>query len=282
MSFDVYAAVTARIMEQLEQGVIPWQKPWTGVKNSAYSGTTGKPYSLLNQMLLGKAGAWFTFNEISKRGAHVRKGEKGSMIVFWKQIPVTEYSDDETKEPEKKLVPMLRYYTVFHSSQCEGLPEELLQPAAEQATSPEAEKVIANYLSRESLTMENVAGDRAYYSPSEDRVVLPLREQFAEIAESYSTAFHELTHSTGHSLRLNRLSATVHFGDEVYSKEELTAEIGASALMNYTATETEKAFRKNAAYIQSWLAVLKNDKRLIVSASGAASKAVDYIIGVHA
>ena len=278
MSFDIFSAVTDRIIAQLEQGVIPWQKPWTGVQGGAYSGTTGKPYSLLNQMLLGKPGAWFTYKEVTKRGGYVRKGEKCSMVVFWKQLPITEHSDDETQEPKLKYIPVLKYFNVFHISQCEGLTEEARQPAIEQPTSAEAEKVIADYLSREMLTMEHRAGDEAYYSPSRDCVVVPLREQFTEIAEYYSTAFHELAHSTGHSTRLNRLAATAHFGNEIYSKEELVAEIGAAALMNYTGTETDRAFKNSAAYIQSWLSALKNDKRLIVSASGAAAKAVDYII----
>lgn len=103
-------------------------------------------------------------------------------------------------------------------------------------------------------------------------------EQFTDTAEYYSCAFHEMTHSTGHSSRLNRLKATAHFGNSEYSKEELVAEIGAAALMNITGTETPKAFRNSAAYIQNWLTALRNDRRMIVSASGAAQKAVDFIL----
>jgi antirestriction protein ArdC len=106
-----------------------------------------------------------------------------------------------------------------------------------------------------------------------------MREQFYSGAEYYSTAFHELTHSTGHRSRLDRLRATAHFGNESYSKEELVAEIGAAALMNYAGLECASTFRNSAAYIQSWLAMLKNDKRLIVTASGAASRAFEYITG---
>ena len=278
MSFDIYSAVTDRIISQLEQGVIPWHKPWTGVQGGAYSGATGRPYSLLNQMLLGKPGAWYSYNEITKRGGHVRKGEKASMIVFWKQIQTVVNNDDETMIPESKYIPMLKYFNVFHASQCESLPEVTPKETAEQPVSAEAEKVIMEYLSRETLKLEHRAGDEAYYSPSRDCVVLPLREQFTENAEYYSTAFHELTHSTGHSTRLNRLTATAHFGNEIYSKEELVAEIGAAALMNCTGAETEKAFKNSAAYIQSWLTALRNDRRMIVSASSAAAKAVNYII----
>lgn len=277
MSFDIYQAVTNRIIEQLDNGIIPWRKPWTGVQGGAYSGATGKPYSLLNQMLLIKPGAYFTFNEISKRGGKVRKGEKSHMIVFWKMLTVEESRNVETGESETRTVPILKYFNVFHIDQCEGISAEEFKPT-EHTANPAADKVISQYISRENLTLKHVKGDKAYYSPAFDCVVLPLLEQFTDTAEYYSTAFHELTHSTGHSKRLNRLTATAHFGSEIYSKEELVAEIGAAALMNYTGIETAKAFRNSAAYIQSWLRALQNDKRLIVSASGAAAKAFDYII----
>ena len=278
MSFDIYTAVTDRIIRQLEKGVIPWEKPWTGVQGGAYSGVTGKPYSLLNQMLLRKPGAYFTYNEVTRCGGHVRKGEKSNMIVFWKQLTITEATDDETQEPEEKKAFVLRYYNVFHIDQCDGLTVEAPQTTTKRPTSPAADKVITHYTIRENLTLRHQKGDEAYYSPSRDCVVLPLIEQFTDLAEYYSTVFHELTHSTGHATRLNRLAANAHFGNTEYSKEELTAEIGAAALMNYTGTETAKAFRNSAAYIQNWLTALRNDRRMIVYASGAAAKAVDYIL----
>ena len=128
------------------------------------------------------------------------------------------------------------------------------------------------------MTLIHQEGDKAFYRPSNDTIVLPMMSQFAETAEYYSTAFHEMVHSTGHSNRLNRLTQTAHFGNEEYSKEELVAEIGASALVNQAGLETEKSFRNSTAYVQSWLNVLKNDKRFIVSASGKAEKAVELIL----
>ena len=128
------------------------------------------------------------------------------------------------------------------------------------------------------MTLIHQEGDKAFYRPSNDTIVLPMMSQFAETAEYYSTAFHEMVHSTGHSNRLNRLTQTAHFGNEEYSKEELVAEIGASALVNHAGLETEKSFRNSTAYVQSWLNVLKNDKRFIVSASGKAEKAVELIL----
>lgn len=276
MSFDIYSAVTDRIIAQLESGVIPWDKPWTGTQGGAYSGATGKPYSLLNQMILGKPGAYFTFAEVTKRGGKVKKGEKSNMIVFWKQVKVSE-TDPDTGEAKEKIVPMLRYFNVFYSEQCEGLKVEAPAPV-EHTTITAAEEVIDHYTGREGLTIYHQRGDEAYYSPSCDCIVLPLMEQFTDTAEYYSSTLHECVHSTGHSSRLNRLKATAHFGNADYSKEELVAEIGAAALMNITGTETPKAFRNSAAYIQNWLTALRNDRRMIVSASGAAQKAVDYIL----
>ena len=132
------------------------------------------------------------------------------------------------------------------------------------------------------MKLNHEAGDRAFYRPSTDSITLPTLNQFAATAEYYSTAFHELTHSTGHSKRLNRLEKTAFFGSEAYSKEELIAEIGAAALVNVAGLETAKSFRNTTAYIQNWLSVLKNDKRFIVSASGKAEKAVNLILGTAA
>lgn len=275
MAFDIYAAVTDRIIQQLEQGKIPWQKPWGGVEGGAISGTTGKPYSLLNQMILSKPGVYFTFNQVQKMGGSIRKGEKSQMVVFWKQIPVKE-QNSLTGEVKETFVPMLRYYTVFHIDQCEGI-SYTAATQEQPATDANAESIISAYLDRSGVELIQRISDEAYYSPSRDCVVLPLSEQFGSMAEYYSTVFHELAHSTGHKSRLDRLGATAHFGSENYSKEELVAEIAAAALMNHTGLETKGTFRNSAAYIKNWLSALRNDKRLIVTASGAAAKAFDYI-----
>ena len=107
--FDIYEAVTERIIQQLQQGVIPWQKPWTGTQHGAISGTTGKPYSLLNQMLLGNPGEYYTYSQVLSHGGAVRKGEKSQIVVFWKQVKVSDMQDDETQSPVDRLIPMLRY-----------------------------------------------------------------------------------------------------------------------------------------------------------------------------
>ena len=277
MAFDIYTAVTDRIIQQMEHGILPWAKPWGGITGGAYSGITGRPYSLLNQMLLSKPGAYYTFDQIQKQGGSIRKGEKSQMVVFWKQVPVKD-QDSLTGEVKENLIPMLRYYNVFHIDQCDGITctnvtEEPMH------TDADADSIIRAYLDRSGVTLIHKISDEAYYSPSRDCVVLPLPEQFKSMEERYSTAFHELAHSTGHQSRLDRLSATAHFGNESYSKEELVAEITATALMNYTGLENNRTFRNSAAYIQGWLTALRNDKRMIVSASGAASKAFEYIVG---
>lgn len=281
MSINVYQMVTDRIIAELEKGNIPWQwqKPWTGVQSGAISGTTGKAYSLLNQMLLRKSGKWFTWNQIQAKGWKVRKGERASFLVFWKNQLIKE-TDKQTGEEIEKSIPILKYYNVFHESQIDGYKPSPVDPeAVDPATDTTADAIIADYLTRSGVTLEHRKSDEAYYSPAFDRVVLPLREQFPDMAEYYSTAFHELTHSTGHSSRLNRLTGKAFFGNEEYSKEELVAEIGAASLLSYVGIETPKSFRNSTAYIQSWLKVLRNDSRFIVSAASRAEKAVNLILG---
>ena len=271
---DIYREVTDRIIAEMETGLIPWQKPWVA-SGSCVSYATGKPYSLLNQMLLGRPGEYATFKQVQQAGGYVRKGAKAQMVVFWKWI---EQEDEETGE--RKEIPLLRYYNVFHIDQCEGLKAKHTKPLPNTANANQtAERIICDYLKASGVRLNHEEGDRAFYRPSTDSITLPHMAQFSATAEYYSTAFHELTHSTGHAKRLNRLDSTAYFGSEAYSKEELIAEIGASALVNVAGLETAKSFRNSTAYIQNWLSVLRNDKRFIVSASGKAEKAVHMILG---
>ena len=178
-------------------------------------------------------------------------------------------------------MPFLRYYNVFHISQCEGVTakhaaETALPDGAEPIAA--AQEIIYDYLDREGVTLSHHEGDRAFYRPGTDEIVLPICKQFFSTAEYYSTVYHELVHSTAHAKRLNRLNQAAFFGTEDYSKEELIAEIGAAALVNHCGIETSSSFRNSAAYIQNWLSVLKNDKRFIVSAAGKAEKAVQFIL----
>ena len=280
---NVYEMVTERIIAELEKGIIPWEKPWTGVRSGAYNRVSKRPYSLLNQMLLKHTGEYATYKQWQDLGGQVKKGEKSEIVVFWK-IFETEETNKDTGEKETKKIPLLRYYNVFHISQVEGV-EPLAPEQLNDEVEPieEADKIITDYITREHIEFTECRSNEAYYSPSSDRVVVPMKEQYTVINEYYSTTFHELTHSTGHKSRLNRLEtgAVAAFGGTEYSKEELVAEIGSASLMNLLGIETVKTFRNSAAYIQSWLQVLRNDNKFIVSASSKAEKAVNYILAAE-
>lgn len=272
---DTYEIITNRIITELEHGTVPWMKPWHGT-SGAISHITGKPYSLLNQLLLGEAGEYVTFRQATEEGGHVRKGEKARYVCFWKWI---ENKDEDTGEVTR--IPYLRYYTVFHINQCEGIKPKFIASLpfhSDLQPVEEAEHIIADYVSRSGVTLTVKQSNQAYYRPADDEVVIPLLSQYEDIGEYYSTAFHELTHSTGHPSRLNRIDSVSHFGNADYSREELVAELGASYLTNYAGIETGAPIKNSAAYIAGWLKALKSDKRFIISAAGKAEKAVRYIL----
>lgn len=280
MSKNIYEMVTARIIEQLEQGIIPWYKPWTGTAG-AWSRSTGKPYSLLNQWLMPQ-GEYATFNQIKKEGGKVKKGEKGYPVVFFK--PTVIETEDKNGEKVKKTVPLLKYYTVFNiSEQVEGLEVKHSKETVERHHEPlaELEAIKTDYLKRSGVEFYNLEQDKAYYSPVDDSIVLPLVEQFDSIEEYYSTAFHEMAHSTGHSTRLNRLNKLAAFGSDDYGKEELIAEITAAAVLNEAGIETEKTIKNSAAYVQNWANAIKGDVKLIVHASSKAQKAFEMIMNMQ-
>lgn len=218
MSTNVYEIVTNRIIEQLEKDIIPWEKPWTGIRSGAYNRITKRSYSLLNQMLLKYDGEYATFKQWQELGGHVRKGEKSEIVVFWKMLPV----EEENKEGEKvkKTIPLLRYYNVFHVSQVEGiepLPKEELK---EIEPIEEVEKILTDYITREGIKLEHTASNEAYYRPSTDTIHLPLMEQFKNTTEYYGTFAHEAIHSTMTASRCNRKEENklVSFGSYDYSK----------------------------------------------------------------
>ena len=176
---DIYKEVTDRIISQMENGIIPWQKPWVAA-GSCISHVTGKPYSLLNQMMLGKAGEYVTFKQCQQEGGRVKKGEKASMVVFWKWI---EQKNEETGEV--KELPFLRYYNVFHIDQCEGLTEKhaIRMPATANAD-VKAESIIATYVQQSGIKLIHQAGDRAFYPwtapySSAEHIILECNDQAA-------------------------------------------------------------------------------------------------------
>ena len=280
---DVFQIVTDRIVAQLEQGVIPWHRPWINILSGAYSKVTGKPYSLLNQMLLPSDGAYASYQGWKKLGGQVKQGSKGSIIVFWK---TPEKPDDEKAETDeeaaKKQRPVLRYYKVFHESQVDGIEPSAPAPVLFETHPIEAaEELFRGYVEREGIKVELELCNEAFYSPDRDLIHAPDIGQYAESESYYSTIFHEAVHSTGTLSRLNRPGLNhVSFGSETYSKEELIAEMGSAFILHYLGmgTSDDTLLANSAAYIQGWLRALQDDRKLIVFAASQAEKAANYII----
>lgn len=301
---NVYQIVTDKIVEQMKQGLIPWQKPWTyagsgmtDLRNCAINYSTRKPYSMLNQWLLGfRAGEYLTYKQAEKLGGKVKKGAESGMVVFWGSTIIRtkkkdeDVEDDDDTEPttimEEREVPVLKYYHVFHIDDIEGIESKYAdEPEDAETVMPDpidsAEELIWDYLLREpKLKFQNDRpSDRAYYSPAADAVVVPMISQYAVKEEYYSTTFHELTHSTLPAYRCDRRDecGIAAFGSQNYSREELVAEIGAAMLCNIAGIDCSKAFKNSVGYIQSWLRQLQNNPKWIVWAAARAEKAARYI-----
>ena len=286
MAQNVYQMVTDRIIEELNKGIIPWHKPWTGAADGAISYVSRKPYSFLNQLMLGKPGEYLTFKQCKELGGSIKKGAKSNIVVFYTMV------DNKNKEivHEDGLIsyekyPILKYYNVFHITDCEGI-ESKIKADEPKVFNPieEADMVIEGYLNREKkLSLNHALSNKACYYPGSDKVLLPLKTQFVNESEYYSTAFHELTHSTMPVYRCDRKedNKVVAFGSEDYSREELVAELGSAMLCNHCGIDLESAFKNQVAYIQSWLKALKNDNKMIVWASSRAEKAAKYILNIN-
>jgi antirestriction protein ArdC len=271
---SVYSIVTEQILKQLESGVAPWHRPWTTkipkniVSKHAYRG--------INVFLLASNGYgsayWLTYKQAIERGGHVKKGEHGTRVVFWK-IGTRETQEPDGDTIERKSI-LLRYYTVFNVEQCEGI----AAPDASRTVNPieECERIVSQMPNPPAMQQDG----RAWYRPSTDTIGMPSRNAFNSSEEYYSTLFHELTHSTVHSNRVGRdgIEKLNTFGSESYSKEELIAEMGAAVLCGVAGIE-RKTLSNSAAYLQSWINVLKSDSHMVVSAASQAQKAADYIQG---
>ena len=276
---NVYQIVTGRIIKELEKGLIPWRKPWIDIRlqSGAYNRVSKKPYSLMNQMLLGLEGEYATYKQWNALGGTLKENARSEIVVFWKMQVIQE--EKENGEIEEKQIPFLRYYRVFHISQIDGI-EPLPKPEIPQVEGIKAgDQLIEEYASREKIQIKETISNEAFYNPRKDMIVVPQKGQFQEINEFYSTIFHEMVHSTGHSTRLNRdTMGKASFGTNLYSREELVAETGSAMLMNIVGIETPGTFNNSAAYIQSWITHLQQDEKLIVTASAKAEKAVRYIL----
>ena len=276
--FDMYQEVTNQIIEALDNGVKPWVCPWE--TNGGFGGLpvnfqSKKAYSGINILLLWVSATklnfssnyWLTFKQASELGGCVRKGEKGTRIVFYKMLEV-----EDKATGEKDNIPMLKSFVVFNASQIDGLNLEVVA-ADDESTSFEAIERAEMFLSATGANIKE-SGANAYFRPSTDEIVLPSRERFTNGADFYATALHELTHWTGAKHRLDRIKGS-SFGSEDYAFEELIAELGASFLM---AGLNIGGDVQHESYIASWLERLRNDKRYIFKAASAASKAHQYLM----
>lgn len=270
---NVYETISEIVIKSLENGAKPWVKPWFGTAG-AYNRVTKKTYSLLNQILLGKPGEYATFKQWQALGGKIRRGEKSSFVVFWKLL---EKEPDEDSESEKQVIPILRYYRVFHVEQVDGV-KSLADNSAKTDLQPisDAENLFQSYLNREKICFTE--GESASYSPVLDRIMLPQLNQFISSEEFYLSAFHEAVHSTGHESRLNRSLVSFSADRKSYATEELVAEMGAYAIMHKLGIDTNDSSENSVAYLHDWAESIKADSHLIVNAASKAEKAVNFIM----
>jgi antirestriction protein ArdC len=273
---NVYQVVTDRILESLSSGVVTWRKPW--VTATPKNLVSGKDYRGVNVLLLGassfESSYWLTFNQARILGGTVKKGERGTPVVFWK---ISEDKDDHD-EPEKRFV--LRYFTVFNVAQCQGIQTPPVIDSRAFDPIERCERIVAGFA--KGPRVEH-GGSSACYLPALDLIKMPRREAFTSSPEYYSTLFHELIHSTGAAHRLARkgVADRTGFASHAYSQEELIAECGA-AFLCAEAGISNRTLDNSAAYIASWAKVLKSDPRLVVHAAAQAGKAADLIQGKDA
>ena len=286
--------VSEKIIEAIEAGTAPWMKPWDGAElfgMMPQNATTGKAYNGINAIhLLTEATVqgysdprWVTYKQAEELGANVKKGEKSTLVQYWKfkdfvnvldadGNPVLKTDGKPQKEEIKLENPKVFYASVFNAQQCENMPKLETKPLMWDVNEL-AETILLN----SGAKIKNVPGDRAFYSPSQDAITLPLREQFPTQENYYSTALHELGHWTGHEDRLDRdLSGS--FGSESYAKEELRAEIASFMLSARIGIDHDPS--QHYSYIGSWAEALQEDSKEIFRAARDAEKIADFVEGL--
>jgi antirestriction protein ArdC len=285
---SLYAEVTGQVIEELEQGRLPWVQPWDGAACGCAmpeNGATSRRYSGINVLILWSEGVargfgsqrWLTFRQALSLGGHVRRGEKGTTVCYADRFtPKGEEERARDEDREARAIAFLKRFTLFNVDQCEGLPEELTKAPelpAERETIPHAEALIAA-----TGADFRIGGAEAFYSPCADFVQVPPQQAYSEQINWYRTALHELGHWTGHASRLDRNQRGC-FGSADYAREELVAEL-ASAFT--CASLSIRPTVRHADYIGAWLAVLREDEKAIFRAASLASKAADYLLAFHA
>ena len=283
---NLYDEITNRIIAELEAGRLPWVQPWgssgvTAPLAMPRNASTGRGYSGINVLILWGATvargfscqSWLTFRQALSLGGNVRKGERGTTVVYADRfVPDDERRRSRETGDAAQAIPFLKRFTVFSVDQCENLPDDLVpapKPVPEGLIVPEVEALI-----RASGADLRLGGDKAYYAPALDYVQVPRPEAYFEPINWHRTALHELGHWTGHGSRLAR-DMTGGFGSKKYAQEELVAEMTAAfacATLGVTPTV------RHADYLASWLDVLREDNRAIVRAASAASKAAEYLL----
>jgi antirestriction protein ArdC len=285
---DVYAIVTEKIIDLLEQGVVPWRRPWTstGLPRNLVS---KKPYRGINHFLLSASKYvspfWLTMRQANQFGGCVRKGEESTIVTFWKIDDVRQSNADELDaQPDEEKSHrrfVFRFYRVWNLEQCE-VPKAVLDKLPKINTHEHAhievvEKIIAGMPNPPEIVR---AGSKAFYSPATDRITLPPRELFETAAEDAATTLHEISHSTGAEKRLARegITEAAPFGSPVYSREELVAELSA-AFLCAEAGISNVVIQNQAAYVAGWSKKLRDDRKLVIHAAAQAQKAADYVLG---
>jgi antirestriction protein ArdC len=281
---SLYQEITDKIIADLEQGRVPWVQPWGAAGlplGLPKNGATGRAYSGINILILWCAVAergfsnqdWLTFRQALTIGAHVRKGEKGTTVVYADRfIPYRERTRASEAGDQPETIPFLKRFTVFNTDQCEDLPADTAPPVdspAEDLILPQAEQLI-----RATGADIRIGGNKAFYVPSGDYIQVPPPSSYFEPVNWHRTVCHELGHWSGHESRLNR-DMTGGFGSPSYAREELVAEMtGAFVCAALSIVPTVR----HADYLGSWLEVLREDNRAIIRAASAASKAADYLL----
>lgn len=272
MKQSMYTRITHEIIADLERGVPPWAKPWTGSADPIpHNAATGRRYRGINHLLLGmrcyalgyRTNGWLTYRQARHLGGHVRRGEHGTTVVYYQPV-------EQTDEEERKRA-VIRAFTVFNLDQTAGLEALAPEDSAEIPWEPhaQAERVIT-----QSGADIRHQGGKAFYAPSRDCIVMPTKSAFETADGYYATVLHELSHWTGHPGRLDR-SLTGRFGSEAYAVEELIAELSAAFLCAHCRIPGRL---QHSSYIASWLKVLGNDHRAIFTAASHAQKSADYLL----
>jgi len=268
-SKDIYQQITDKIITALEAGTAPWVKPWAKL-GAPRNAITMREYSGINTVLLAMAefssNQWLTYNQAKDAGGQVRKGEKGTTVVFFKPLNIK----DKNSEEADKIIPLLKTFTVFNTQQIDSLPEKFSQAISPQISEFEDNEAAELMLSQAEI---RYGSNRACFIPSRDEIHLPTKTEFKSISDFYATALHELTHWTGHTNRLAR-DFNGRFGDASYAFEELVAELGAAFLCAHCGVDGQM---QHSSYIASWLKVLKNDKKAIFTAAAAARRSTEFV-----